>query len=215
MSQGPAYRLTTNRLQLACVEPGDVRELQEVVRAERTRLAEHLPWAREEPLSLDARLSQVRAMRARFDLGEECFWTLRADGRFVGMAGLHAGATPDSRSSGYWLRADSCGLGLASEAVCAVVAAAFLVEGVLRVEIRAAPSNSRSLRLAARLGFAREGLLKDALPARHGGREDLELHALGRDEAPSATRRAVQVRGFDALGRELFDTARLAPSPLR
>ncbi|MEY2745440.1 MAG: hypothetical protein RL112_482 [Planctomycetota bacterium] len=214
MLQGPAYRLTTNRLELACVEPADARDLQEVVRAERARLAEHLPWAREEPLSLDARLSLVRSMRARFDRGEECFWTLREDGRFVGMAGLHPGATPDSRSIGYWLREDACGRGLAAEAACAVLAAAFLVEGALRVEIRAAPANARSLRLAARLGFAREGVLKDALPARRGGREDLELHALGRRDAPSEARRAVQVRGFDALGRELFDTARLVSSPL-
>jgi ribosomal-protein-serine acetyltransferase len=213
MLEGPAYRLGTDRLQLACVGPQDARELHEVVRVERARLAEHLPWAREEPLSLDARLAMVRAMRARFDLGQECFWTMREAGRFVGMAGLHAGATPDSRSVGYWLRQDACGRGLAGEAVCAVLAAAFLVEGALRVELRVAPANLRSTRLAARLGFAREGVLRDALPALRGGREDLELHAIGRSDAPNEARRAIATRGFDALDRELFDTARSATTP--
>ncbi|MFN9786694.1 MAG: GNAT family N-acetyltransferase [Planctomycetia bacterium] len=215
MSSGPAYRLATNRLQLACVGPEDIVEMHEVVRAERTRLAEHLEWARDEPLSLEARMSQVRAMRARFDLDAECFWTVREDGRFVGMCGLHAGSTADARSLGYWLREDSCGRGLATEAACAALAAAFVVAGATRVEIRAAASNTRSSKLATRLGFAREGVLQHASTARRGGREDLELHALLREATPAAARRAVRVRGFDALDRELFDTARAGASAFR
>lgn len=215
MLQGPAYLLRTPRLELACAEPRDTQELHDVVRAERARLAEHLAWAREEPLAFDVRLALVRTMRARFDLGEELCWIVRADGRFAGMAGLHAGSTPAARACGYWLRADMCGRGLASEAVCAVLAAAFLVEGAQRVELRAAAGNARSLRLAARLGFAREGVLRGAASSPHGAVDDLELHALLRDDPPCALRASLPVAAFDALGRELFDTARLRPSAFR
>lgn len=209
MLQGPAYRLRTPRLELRCVEPRDTQEIHDTLRAEHARLAEHLHWAREEPLAFDVRLALVRTMRARFDLGEDLVWTIRGDGRFAGMAGLHAGSAHDARALGYWLRADACGRGLATEAVCALLAAAHLVEGARRAELRAAATNARSLRLAGRLGFAHE---PDPGQAADGG---LELFLLDLSAPLCALRRSTPVAGFDALDRELFDTAKLRPSAFR
>ena len=210
MLQGPAYLLRTPRLELACTDPRDTQELHEVVRAEHARLAEHLPWAREEPLAFDVRLQVVRSMRARFDQSLDYVWTIREGARFVGMAGLHAGTGPAARAVGYWLRADACGRGLATEAVCAVLTAAFEVEGATVAEIHTAPANVRSVRLAARLGFVREGQLA-------GGREelpDLELHTLHKSVGIAALRRVTTVVAFDVLQRKLVDTALLRSSAL-
>jgi len=215
MLQGPAYRLCTTRLQLECAAPTDASEMHAVVCAERVRLAEHLPWAHEEPLAFDVRLQLLRTMRARFDQSLEYVWTMREGGRFIGMVGLHASlraAAPslEARSLGYWLRADACGRGLATEAVCAVIVAAFEVEDVQQLEIGTAATNTRSVRLAARLGFVRE-VCQVSLADEQA---ECELHALHKRAAPTELRRTTAVAAFDVLGRKIFDSALLRRTPL-
>lgn len=214
MLQGPAYRLCTARLQLECAAPTDAHEMHAVVCAERVRLAEHLVWAREEPLAFDVRLQVLRSMRARFDQSVEYVWTIREAGRFVGMLGLHPGLDSAARAVGYWLRADACGRGLATEAVCAALVAAFEVEGAERVELHTAATNVRSLRLATRLGFARVERRHGTEPLQLAGDTppDLESHTLRRDAVPNEMRRTTGVAAFDVLGRKLYDSALLRRS---
>ena len=216
MLQGPAYRLCTARLQLECAAPTDAHEMHAVVCAERVRLAEHLVWAREEPLAFDVRLQVLRTLRARFDQSVEYVWTMREGERFVGMVGLHPSGSSQARSIGYWLRAAACGRGLATEAVCAVLVAAFEVEGAEQVEIHTAASNVRSLQLAARLGFVRNACKPGSERPLSTADEpaDLELHVLRRSAAANALRRATAVVALDVLGRKLFDSTLLRPSVL-
>jgi RimJ/RimL family protein N-acetyltransferase len=73
--------------------------------------------------------------------------------------------------------ADSRGFGVAAEAVDALTIALVLEHGFQRVELRVAPGNTASRRVAEKAGFTYEGLLRNAGSV-HSGRIDLEVWSL-------------------------------------
>lgn len=73
----------------------------------------------------------------------------------------------------YAMAADARGFGLAAEAVLALAIALIMEHGFQRVELRVAPGNVASRRVAEKAGFSYEGLLRNAGFVR-GGRVDLE-----------------------------------------
>ncbi|MEU7935114.1 GNAT family N-acetyltransferase [Micromonospora echinofusca] len=94
-----------------------------------------------------------------------CLWTRRTD--------WGARCTEVS----YAMTAHARGFGLAVEAVDALAIALILEHGFQRVELRVAPGNLASRRVAEKGGFSYEGLLRNAGFVR-GGRVDLEVWSL-------------------------------------
>ena len=78
---------------------------------------------------------------------------------------------------GYWLDAGFEGRGLVTRAVTAVLDHAFGPLGLHRVELQTTTDNTRSLRVAERLGFTQEGVLREAA-AFPGERRDVVVHGL-------------------------------------
>ena len=78
---------------------------------------------------------------------------------------------------GYWLDAEHEGRGIASRAVAALVRAGFRERRLARVELRTAMDNARSRALAERLGFHREGILRNA-QAFADRRVDMAIYAV-------------------------------------
>ncbi len=62
---------------------------------------------------------------------------------------------------GYWVRTDETGKGVATEAVARCLAVAFDELNMHRVVLRIAVGNVASEQIAAKLGFTREGLLRE------------------------------------------------------
>ncbi|MFC7548866.1 GNAT family N-acetyltransferase [Plantactinospora sp. GCM10030261] len=91
-----------------------------------------------------------------------CLWTKRTDWG-CRVTEVSYAMAPDAR-----------GYGLTAEAVDAVAIALILEHGFQRVELRVAPGNTASRRVAEKAGFTYEGLLRNAGVAQ-GGRVDLEL----------------------------------------
>jgi ribosomal-protein-alanine N-acetyltransferase len=104
------------------------------------------------PVSVDPQWHATWAIRAR------------AGGHFVGMVNDHA-RQPWNRGPalGWILVPRFQGLGLMREAVAAVLPHCFGALDTHRIEAEIEPENTRSARFAERLGFRREGLLRDRL----------------------------------------------------
>jgi RimJ/RimL family protein N-acetyltransferase len=77
----------------------------------------------------------------------------------------------------YAIAAEARGFGVAAEAVDALAIALLLEHGFQRVELRVAPGNTASRRVAEKAGFTYEGLLRNAGHI-HSGRVDLEVWSL-------------------------------------
>jgi ribosomal-protein-serine acetyltransferase len=144
----------------------DAEELYRVVETNRAYLAEWLPWAGESSLeTIRAFLGHARH-QTETDEGFQAA-IVDASGAIAGTVGFH-GVDWNNRSTsiGYWLAEDRQGHGTMTEAVRALTTHAFDVWQLNRVEIRVAVENARSARVPERLGFVKEGVLRQV--ERHG-----------------------------------------------
>jgi ribosomal-protein-alanine N-acetyltransferase len=86
----------------------------------------------------------------------------RDDDRLIGSVVLFAINREQGRAEiGYALAASHWGRGLAQEAMAAVLRHAFDTLGLRRIEADIDPRNAGSCRLVERMGFTREGLLRE------------------------------------------------------
>jgi RimJ/RimL family protein N-acetyltransferase len=82
--------------------------------------------------------------------------------RIIGHATLFRWDREQRRAElGYSIRRDLWGRGLGTEAVSTLIAFAFETLGLRRIEADADPRNTASIRVLEKLGFAREGLLRE------------------------------------------------------
>jgi ribosomal-protein-serine acetyltransferase len=144
----------------------DTEELYRLVEANRAYLAEWLPWAGDSRIeTIGAFLGRVRE-QAEDDNGFQAA-IVDADGALAGIVGFHGVDWQNLATSvGYWLAEDHQGRGTMTEAVRALTTCAFDEWRLNRVEIRVAVENARSAGVPNRLGFTREGVLRQA--ERHG-----------------------------------------------
>jgi RimJ/RimL family protein N-acetyltransferase len=217
--RGPAYRIETERLVLRCYEPRDAAALKAAIDSSLDHLRPFIPWARDEPQTLDQKVTLLRGFRAKFDGGEDrIFGVFDAGEReLLGGCGLHCRAGEGGRDLGYWIAAQHARRGYATEASRAVVRAAFEIDGLERVELHCEPENAASRALAAKLGFHHDGTLRAKLPSGSGPFRDCMVWSMLRAEYPSSPCATAAIRAFDAIGRAIEVEDRLGggSSPAR
>ena len=202
----PPYRIQTERLTIRCWEPRDASLLADAIDSSLDHLRPWMPWAHEEPRSLEERIELLRGFRGRFDLGEDFVFGIfsRDEGEAVGGSGLHTRAGGGALEIGYWIRAGSTGRGYARETTAALTQVAFRVCGVNRVEIHVDPANEASLRIPRALGFTEEATLRRRLPSSPGQPpRDSVVFALFVDDLPGSPVMRAELDAFDVLGRRI------------
>lgn len=176
----PAELVETERLILRRFSKRDTSTLEESVRTSLVDLHEWLPWAQMDYTRADA-VAFVRdsiqawreskafdfAIRARHEpeihLGNISIWQTSRAGRIGEI--------------GYWIRSDRTGQGYATEATKAMMRVGFESMGLHKVTLRIAVGNRGSERVAEKLGFAHEGILREELLIR-GNWVDHTLYAM-------------------------------------
>jgi len=179
----PNY-LETERLLIRAARPGDGAVLYEAVIESLDSLRPWMPWANAE-ITPEAEEAVARRMSANFLLREDLPLLLfkKGSSEFVGGSGLHRIDWNVPRFEiGYWVR-DSCARqGFITEAVAGITNFAFDTLFAERVEIRMDDRNERSWRVAERLGFKLEGVLRRDARATSGELRDTRVYSRIRDE---------------------------------
>jgi ribosomal-protein-alanine N-acetyltransferase len=173
----PSLTVSTPRVHVRPVEFGDAKSITEIFVDKQTQ--RWLPFPKEfgqiEGGAWCSDMAQERrdsgngdhyaVVRREDDRLIGCLWTKRTDwvGRVTEVA--------------YAIAADTRGFGVAAEAVDALAIALLLEHDFQRVELRVAPGNTASRRVAEKAGFTYEGLLRNAGHV-HTGRVDLEVWSL-------------------------------------
>src|SRR5215208_485411 len=183
----PPDLLTTERLSMRRWRVADAAPLEPVLRANVGRLEAWIPRDVAAPApaaELEARLARYAA---DFDAGRTWTYALYTpdEGELLGGAGLYprdaGGRVPFSAADrleiGYWLRADATGRGYATEAARALLAAAFALPRITRVEIRCDPRNAPSAAVPRRLGFHLADTLTETDPEHDGASRQTQVWA--------------------------------------
>lgn len=134
------------------------------------------PWTLDETRS---RLAQLgKAWLEGTQLPVDIAVPAGADWQLVGTVSLRIDMSMRVGEIGYWVDAAFEGQGLVTRAVTAVLDQAFGPTGLERVELRTGTDNARSRSVARRLGFAEEGLLREAVTFPDGQRDDDVIYGL-------------------------------------
>ncbi|MEO8656037.1 MAG: GNAT family protein, partial [Ramlibacter sp.] len=141
---------------------------------------------RQEPDQAEGLIEKFASWRLAANPGVRWGLEEKATERLVGTCGLFAWNRDWRKcSTGYELEDGSRGKGLMREALQAAFSWGFAQMALNRIEAQVHPENEPSLELARRLGFRREGLLREV--AHWGGEfhDLLQLGLLRRDWAAS------------------------------
>jgi ribosomal-protein-serine acetyltransferase len=175
--------LETERLRLVGTVPAHAPGLWAAIEGSLPELTEFMAWAPSASAANTLTFTE-RMEQKRQELTDWSFTIFLGDQVAGNISLMGYEALADLAEVGYWLRSDLCGRGYITEAGRAVVDFAFDHLGCHRLELRAAESNPASIRVAEKLGFQREGLLREANRSPDGGRYNMHvlgLLATGRD----------------------------------
>jgi ribosomal-protein-serine acetyltransferase len=143
-------------------EMKDADELFEIVDRNREYLREWLPWV-DFTESADNLRSFIQRVQNQFAANQGPQAVLRMDGQIVGGVGCHPIDWPNRHCSiGYWLAESHQGRGLMTQACASMLDYLFDDLGLHRITIQCGAGNHKSCAIPQRLGFVREGLLRQA-----------------------------------------------------
>ncbi|SMP12315.1 ribosomal-protein-serine acetyltransferase [Laceyella tengchongensis] len=171
------YFPVNEQLSLKLPTQADREELYAVVDQNRCHLRPWLPWV-DDMKSPDDYESIIKKWLNQYADNQGFQAAMVLEGNIVGMIGFHQLNWLNRQGEiGYWLAADQQGKGLASAAVRALLAIGFEHYGLIRIEIRVAAPNHRSRAIPERLGFRKEGILKEAAHL-YGRFEDIVVYGM-------------------------------------
>lgn len=180
MARVPPEVIETDRLLLRRFHRRDVPSLEEGVRSSLADLNEWLPWAHMDYTRDDAVAfvrDSIQAWREEkaFDFAIR---NHQDPERHVGNISIwQTSRTGRIGEIGYWIRTDLAGRGYATEATRALMRVGFENLGLHKITLRIAVGNRGSERVAEKLGYTQEGLLREELLIR-GNWMDHNLYSM-------------------------------------
>ncbi|WP_437279615.1 GNAT family N-acetyltransferase [Sorangium sp. So ce375] len=186
----PPERIATARLTLRAWRPEDAPLIREAIDSSLAHLRSWMPWAVNEPSSMEATVSLLEKFRDDFTAGRDFHYGIfTADERDVlGGTGLHPRIGPDAIEIGYWLRETATRRGYVTEAVARLTRVALEELGLSRVEIRCDPRNTASAAVPRRLGYRHVTTLEANALTPAGEPRDTMVWVQTAAELPGASR---------------------------
>ena len=149
--------------------------------------------------STTAAEAHLEAAAERARKGEVYEWHLFTDATLCGAIRLKDIDHGDRKAKiGYFIGSQFQGKGIVTSSVRAVLAHCFASLGLNRVELRCAAGNAQSRRVAERLGFTHEGLLRQD-EFLNGVFVDLHVYSLLREEFVSCAQGKESIEALPVL----------------
>lgn len=143
--------------------------MHEAVRASLPELAEYLPWAVNYQRSVTAQF--VKDSIGAWASGRAFDFAIRTqddDATHIGNVSVWFVSRANAVGEvGYWIRSDMTGTGIGTEATARILQVAFEELQMHRVTTRIATGNVASERIVQKLGFLKEGTLRDEVKVGH------------------------------------------------
>ena len=175
-----AHRISDDT-ELRLLAPCYAEEQFALIEANRDYLQPWLGWV-DEMCSVEDATAYSKTTLDEYAQGESLVVGIWQHGRLAGNVGLdNINTFVGSAEIWYWLGVEFEGRGLVTNACRAIIAHAFEVMELNRVQIRVEHRNARSRAIPQRLGFRHEGTLRQVERLRDTY-VDLEVYALLRDE---------------------------------
>jgi len=205
-TQGPAYRIESERLVIRCWHPKDAQMSKTAIDISREHLRVWMPWADASPDPLDAVLHRLRRCRAMFDLDKDFVYGVfdRDETQVLGGSGLHTRVGDNAREIGYWIHVDHINRGYATEVSAALTQVAFEIDHLDRVEIHCSPLNLASASVPRKLGFVHEATLRRRGPVKDGEPVDSMIWSMHADNYAGSMPASRTIQAYNAIGERIL-----------
>lgn len=149
-------------MELRLLEERHAEEVFSLLEQNRIHLQAELTWLTDQ-LSLNDTKEYIRAGLERFAANNGLRAGIWLQDRLAGIVSLHGLVWIDRKASlGYWLGASFQGQGLVTKACRVLINHSFDELKLNRLEIQCDSDNHRSRKVAERLGFTQEGVLRQS-----------------------------------------------------
>ncbi len=196
----PPYRIETERLVVRCWETDDAALLKEAVDSSLEHLRPWMPWALDEPQTLEQKGELLHRFRSHFERGDDFPYGIFVtdESEVLGGTGLHTRPAGAAYELGYWIRASHVRRGLVTEACAALTRVGFELCRAKRLVIRIEPGNEASLGVPPKLGYRAAGSERST-----DGRE-LRVFTLTAADYAATPATEAEVHAYDARGSRLL-----------
>ncbi len=149
-------------IQLAPITEKDAKPLFSIVDSNRGIFRKWLPWV-DETKSVEDIEKFVRSTIKQAKEGIGLVFAIRYQGVVVGVISFNHVHKNDRKATiGYWLNPACQGKGIMTEACRLLISYGFDALHLNRVEIGCAVENTKSCAIPERLGFTKEGVIRDS-----------------------------------------------------
>ncbi len=148
-------------LELRLLELWNSQEMFNLIDSSRDHLRKYLPWV-DNTISVNDTRVFIESTKSKYAANNGFDAGIWYKGELVGVIGFHSiNKTLKEISIGYWLNERYLGNGIITKACKELINFAFNNYKFNRVEIRCAEENLRSRAIPERLGFTKEGIIRD------------------------------------------------------
>ncbi|MBC7933761.1 MAG: GNAT family N-acetyltransferase [Rhizobacter sp.] len=154
--------IVTEHISLQLTAPSHAPGLFDAVDNNREHLSRFLPWVNNMQ-SVDDFKKYIQHCELQYRQNTDVSFVIIVNGMVAGRIGLHY-IHPHNKLAaiGYWLSAAFVGRGIIIKSCKTILHYGFEELGLNRIEIKAAVKNIRSQAVPEKLGFAKEGILRQA-----------------------------------------------------
>lgn len=150
-----------NDIELRLVDIHHSEEMFKSIDSNREHLRKYLPWV-DSTKTVDDTRAFIESSKRQYAANNGFDASIWYKGEFAGVIGFHGiNRSIKEISIGYWLDEKYVGKGIMTKVCREFVDYAFNTLGLNRVEIRCAEDNLKSRAIPEKLGFTKEGTIRD------------------------------------------------------
>lgn len=176
--------ISTPRLLIRMLEIHDAADVQQLLAKNKERMLPWIPWAIDEPETVEVKKNKIRSWRGEFYLDQKYTYGVfeKAKEFLVGMIFLFTRQGKGTLEIGYVVDNNEAGKGYATESSYAVTRLGLEYLGIGKMVIHCNPENLASQRVPEKLGYKLEGSYGSAQKGVDGKRQLTMIWALFQEE---------------------------------
>lgn len=192
--------IRTPRLVLRCWDESDAPAALEAITESLEHLRVFMPWAHEEPTTVEAKVELFRAFRMKFEQGVDFIYGIldRDTGQVLGGTGLHGRVGAAALEIGYWIHADHLRRGYATECSAALTRLGFEHLDLTLMEIHCDPTNMGSAGVPRKLGYRLAAVIPNWVARADGTPRDSMIWRMTAEAFPASPAAEVPIELPDA-----------------
>jgi RimJ/RimL family protein N-acetyltransferase len=198
-----AYKIETERLVIRCYEPKDAQKLKDAI----DESLEHLmPWAKNEPETIEQKIARLKTFRGQFDLEQDYTFGIfdKEEKVLIGSTGLHTRRGEKALEIGYWIRQSQIKKGYALESTKALTKVGIEIAQKQRIEIHCEPNNLDSLNIPSKIGYTLEATLKNRTTGTDGTQKDDMVWTMFKEDYEKSEVKNFDIKVYDSTNKKIY-----------